>query len=563
SSFSYKNLYDLNNPEKSCNSPLSIICHIDINAYYAQYEQLRLGLTSEDPVVCLQWQSLVAVSYAARKYGIGRMDTLQSAKEKCPNLIVAHTAVFKKGEEVWKYVDYLPTADEHKVCLDPYRRESRKMMRVFKTFCDSVEKASVDECFMDFGRLVFKKLTEYFPFLLENDSIDKNSPLPMFSDTLPDACKDLKWMGHIIPKSSSDIETADSPTEDDNEEFGPIVNDWDDMITLIGSQLGWELRELLKKEMGYTTSLGIARVKTIAKLASGFKKPNNQTIVCNDSINKFLSGFRLTDFWSMGGKIGDAISKELELPNEENFDEIGYIRDNFTLSELKTRLDDAQLADRLYHLVRGDLHARLEPRVDVKSMGSSKNFKQGVKSKQELLQWFKVFLVDLMQRIYELDEENEGSAYRRPTRLSMTYGTFRKTLTRQLTLMVVRNLDELKKKSLELSEKLLDELIVSWDTDSLGPMFPCIYGGLGFGSFKETEKNSRIDLLMNKVEKKSGNTEQNVESSTPISPDSEAFHNNDTYTCSKCGEMIALEHKAEHDDYHYALTISEQLNNES
>lgn len=111
----------MNDRKKAYESPLAVICHIDLNAFFAQCEQLRLGLSEKDPVVCVQWNTLIAVSYAARDYGITRMDRLEQAKIKCPNLIAAHTAVFKKGEPLWKYVDYLPSPVNHKVSLDPYR----------------------------------------------------------------------------------------------------------------------------------------------------------------------------------------------------------------------------------------------------------------------------------------------------------------------------------------------------------------------------------------------------------------------------------------------------------
>ena len=96
SKFTYKDLIDLNDRDKSYASPLSVICHIDLNAFFAQCEQLRLGLAESDPVVCVQWNALIAVSYAARDYGITRMDRLEQAKLKCPHLIPAHTAVSKR-----------------------------------------------------------------------------------------------------------------------------------------------------------------------------------------------------------------------------------------------------------------------------------------------------------------------------------------------------------------------------------------------------------------------------------------------------------------------------------
>ena len=76
---------------------LSHHCPHRFKCIFAQVEQIRLNLTDQDPVVCAQWNSVIAVSYASRKFGITRMDTIASCKSKCPNVIIAHAAVYKKG----------------------------------------------------------------------------------------------------------------------------------------------------------------------------------------------------------------------------------------------------------------------------------------------------------------------------------------------------------------------------------------------------------------------------------------------------------------------------------
>jgi len=137
SQFTWKDLIQLNSNDKSYLSPLSCMAHVDVNAFFAQAEQIRCGYTRDDPVVCVQWNSIIAVSYAARKYGISRLDTIGSAMEKSGNkLIPIHTAVFKRGEDYWKYHDGCGSwnkdktkripANLYKVSLDPYRRESQK-----------------------------------------------------------------------------------------------------------------------------------------------------------------------------------------------------------------------------------------------------------------------------------------------------------------------------------------------------------------------------------------------------------------------------------------------------
>lgn len=62
SKFSFQDLKELNNPSLSYKLKLSCIGHVDLNAFFAQVEQIRLNLETKDPVVCVQWSSLIAVS---------------------------------------------------------------------------------------------------------------------------------------------------------------------------------------------------------------------------------------------------------------------------------------------------------------------------------------------------------------------------------------------------------------------------------------------------------------------------------------------------------------------
>ncbi|EMG51034.1 DNA polymerase eta, putative [Candida maltosa Xu316] len=442
SQFTYQNLHDLNDPATSYLSPLSTIGLVDLNAFFAQVEQIRLGLTDQDPVVCGQWHSLIAVSYAARKYGISRMDTIASAKTKCPNLIIGHAPVYKKGEEYWSYVDGLPNAANHKVSLDMYRRESRKILRVINEKFDLTEKASVDESYIDFGREVFTKLMEYFPELKD---VEKDQSLPDIPSELP---LGLYWEGEVI-KSEQEI-------ADDGEGTEPVIKDWDDVCLVIGSQILLDLRRDIYKELGYTTSAGLARNKLMAKLAGGFKKPDDQTIIRNSSIKAFLKNFELTDITGMGGKLGDSLINQLEVPPQAHT--ISYIREHFTLEQLKEEIkDDVDLAVKLYHIVRGMYAMELTQRMEVKSMTSTKNFTfDAVANLEDAYGWIKVFSGDLHNRLVDLDNENlelsltkmetkEKNVIRRPKTLSIgVVFPNRIRQTRQLQIPFYKDLSKMK-----------------------------------------------------------------------------------------------------------------------
>lgn len=448
-----KDLKMLTSPEEAYLLPLATIALIDMNAFFAQCEQVRLGKKLEDPVVCCQWKSLIAVSYAARKFGITRLDPLNLALQKCPNLVVGHAAVFKKGESFWRYLDGLPDQALHKVSLDPYRRELRKVFRILQSQCDLVEKASVDECYLDLGRLVYNRLIELFPFLETLDSKDKLPPLPT---EIP---KELLWEG-VFFQSDAEFQqySGMEPVGINKKDQGTItINDWDDICYIIGSQYLFSIRQKVYEELKYTTSGGLGTTKTVAKLAAGFIKPDQQTVIRPKAIYSFLRNFELTDVTSMGGMIGQDILRKLAVPPGVN--STSFIREEFTLEQLKQEYpNDHGLATRIYEFCRGKHQQRLKLRTAVKSMMSRKNFlsKYPVNTVGDTYDWIKVFVGDLYGRLVELDDESmnlsllqsnptEKASISRPRTVAVHWTTSKwEKVSKQTKIPVMRDLVKLR-----------------------------------------------------------------------------------------------------------------------
>ncbi|TID14910.1 hypothetical protein CANINC_004581 [Pichia inconspicua] len=570
SRYTFKNLLDLNDSQKAFNSPLAVICHIDMNAFFAQCEQYRLGLSDADPVVCVQWSSIIAVSYAAREYGITRMDKLEQAKLKCPHLIAAHTAVFKKGDPVWKYVDYIPSPVDHKVSLDPYRREGRKILNMFRSECDLVEKASVDESFMDLGRLIFKRVLEIYPNVLDSMK-SKDDLLPQLS-YIPD---DLEFCGFVIAKSNE--EGHGSGIAEANSDY--CIEDWDDLLMLIGSQICYDMRKKVEKELGYKTSGGVGRVKTIAKLASGFKKPDQQTIVRNDAIPSFLKYFKVTDFWSLGGKIGEYIKERLE------DDKIATIRETYDSPEKLIKLlgNDADLGNRLFKIVRGELHAKVESKENIKSMMSNKNFRgKSVKNVGELMPWLDVFIGELILRNQELDEENQ--ALLRPTKITLSAsGSTYVRHSKQCTIsQPPKDYEKLKQLYKNLVESLVKQLQDMWVIQNPNqPLYPIVNACLAISSFIDISNTNTLDDLMSTVKKRKISIldegeccEDTINSDVgkkknrdimelfrrdmkakPISA-----NDDNVQICEKCGSEVIIDDWETHKDFHVAVDLDNKLN---
>ncbi|GCE97867.1 DNA-directed DNA polymerase eta rad30 [Zygosaccharomyces mellis] len=414
SKFKWRDLLQLNSKNDSFKSPLSILCHIDVNSFYAQVEQVRCGYTKDDPVVCVQWQSLIAVSYAAKQYGITRMDTIQNAMEKCDKLIPIHTAVFKKGEDFWQYHDGCGSwnsdpskkllVEQYKVSLDPYRRESRKIFKIFTEYFDLAEKASVDEVFLDLGRLCLKKL-------MFDDELQWQS-IRYLREKFFDGQYDLD---DNLPPLPSELHSIEFIGDTFNPHNKPI-NDWDDVLFALGSHITQHVRKEIECNLGYTTSCGIARTKNICKLASDFKKPNAQTIIRNQCVEDFLDcgAFEITSFWTLGGNLGHELTPILNLPQK---DTIKYIREKWPdLKSLKEFLESQPLADdigrkdvlteKLFLSVRGSYLIPLTSQTMVKSMTSNKNMRNNACSNlNDCISWLEVFAGELSGRVSELEQE--------------------------------------------------------------------------------------------------------------------------------------------------------------
>ena len=118
-----------------------------------------------------------------------------AARAKCPDIVFAHVATFLKGDTAWAYHEN-PRKATHKVSLDPYRRESRKIFGIFKEHCRVVEKASIDETYLDLGEVVYKRLLELFPELRE-DKLKPGAPLPEPPTLAQLWEKGVEWMGTL------------------------------------------------------------------------------------------------------------------------------------------------------------------------------------------------------------------------------------------------------------------------------------------------------------------------------------------------------------------------------
>ncbi|ODN78784.1 hypothetical protein L202_04339 [Cryptococcus amylolentus CBS 6039] len=383
-------------------NPLRTIAHCDIDAAYAQFEQVRLGIPDEVPLICAQWQSIIAVNYPARKFGIKRFTSIDDAKKMCPHLVVQHVATYRNGEAeagYWENVD----SRTHKVSLDPYRRESLKILAIFKEMIPKgeVEKASIDEAFLDLTPMVLERLLIEHPYLA---TVPEDAPNGIDSPLPPPPPIDWSKAGTVFPidgKEHDDGEEGEVTSEDgeggERERGGRDT--WEDWALCLGGQLMSEVRGEVYNRLHYTCTAGIAHNKSLAKLCSAWKKPNNQTILRSAAVAAFLRDREFTDIRSLGGKLGAAIAQEFDVTT------VGDLL-TVPLDALQNKFGEESLW--IYNVVRGIDLSEVKERVATKSMLASKNIRPSVTAPSQGYHWLSVLAGELNVRLRESREVAPG-----------------------------------------------------------------------------------------------------------------------------------------------------------
>ncbi|KAI0806104.1 hypothetical protein BC629DRAFT_1732729 [Irpex lacteus] len=410
--------------------PLRVIALCDSDAFYAACEQVRLGLDPSLPLVVLQWDSLIAVNYPARKYGITRMSKVKDALRKCPDLQVVHVATYREGEAepgYWENPDTLT----HKVSLDYYRRESWKVYHMFKDGLPTgeVEKASIDEAFIDFTHPVREEILKRYPYLatVPPDAPDgKDSPLPpppptswdKLSTVIPinppppepkveDAAEEeqISRAGDIKAVDGED-DVSQSQVEAESENVQPDWNDpieeddspntWHDVALSIAAELMGRIRQDIFTKLGYSTSAGIARNKFLAKLTASYRKPNGQSILRNAAIPNYLKPMPFQKIRFLGGKLGEALAQEYD---------VSLVRDlhSVSLDEMQRKFGEESIW--VWEILRGIDRTEVKEKPPItKSMLASKNLPHPITQASQGQHWIRVLAAELALRLREARE---------------------------------------------------------------------------------------------------------------------------------------------------------------
>lgn len=410
------------------------------------------------------------------------------AKKLCPDIVLQHVATFREGEGgKWAYRDdAFKNIGTDKVSLDPYRAESRKILAVMngelsrwhadvsgeagagtetstspfqvQTQTASVEKASIDEVFIDLSPLVFGALLQRYPELRDGSlGEDRGAPLP------------------CPPTIALEWNTEDCLVDLDENETEVDDPDWDDIAMLIGSEIIRSVRTAVWNQLSYTCSAGVARNKMMAKLGSGCNKPNKQTVVRNRAVQNFLGGFKFTKIRMLGGKLGDQVVAHFG--TEKVSDLL-----NVSLEQFRAKLDDGT-ANWIYGIIRGEDRSEVNSRTQIKSMLSAKSFRPSINSAEQAEKWLHIFAADIYNRLVE-DGVLENR--RRPKTVTLHHRQGAQVRSRQIPIPGAKAVDVAT--LFDLGKTLLRQVIED------ASAWPCANLSLSVGAFEDgVTKNRAID----------------------------------------------------------------------
>ncbi|KAJ4248464.1 N-acetyltransferase eso1 [Fusarium torreyae] len=562
--------------ESSTESPLRVVALVDYDAFYAQCETVRLGLEPTEPLAVRQWNAVIAINYPAREYGIKRGMSVEEVTRLCPTLTLQHVATWREGDPKWAYrpdvIDHLTT---DKAALDPYRIESRKTLKLVKDLLPShptqrIEKASVDEFFVDLSSQVYDILLQRFPELsgLETYS-DARLPMPGLSSQ---------------PQWSPDELISNVGPVDDTE-----PSDWDEIALDVGAEIVRNIRKQIKEKMKYTTSAGISHNKVLAKLASGYRKPNRQTIVRMRDTSSFLASYKATKMLGLGGKLG---AKLVETFGSDSIRDLLQVSHKDMVSSL-----GSEQGDWVFNVIRGHETSPVVRRTIAQSMLSAKTFTPFLQNVDEAERWLRIFAADLQGRLDDVNEELDRP--RRPKTIAVHHhirGRFGPTRNKQMTISphTPINQDTL----FALSKALLKKL------DREEPSWPCMGISVSIGNFGENARQGKSIASFFEagtirkrplVESQAGQTKvrkldglENGGGGQLGGNDSKDFDDNldgedfaeggnvipdkvsegldlppgektSQYECPKCNSLVEAQDVLEHLDWHVALALQKSL----
>jgi DNA polymerase-4 len=212
-------------------------------------------------------------------------------------------------------------------------------------------------------------------------------------------------------------------------------NSWHETL---GMNVARRLKQEVRAATGLTASAGVAPNKFLAKIASGWKKPDGLTVIAPERMETFLQGLPVDALWG----VGPVTAKKLRARG------IAKLVDVRSANIEMLRETVGSLADWLQQLSSGVDDRAVEPHQEPKSSGSENTFAHD--------------LTDLAEIRTEIDGMARDAAgwltrralFARTVTIKVRYSDFT-TITRSHTAPPTRDEDEIAARAVQLLDRTL------------------------------------------------------------------------------------------------------------
>ncbi|CAL8122536.1 unnamed protein product [Orchesella dallaii] len=350
-----------------------VIALVDMDCFYVQVEERDDPSIKGTPAAVVQYKTykgggIIAVNYEARAKGVSRQMRGDDAQAACPEIKLVRVPETRGKADLTKYRD-----------------AGREVIQVLTEFSSCVERASIDEAYIDLTEAVENRLSE----ISSNSELDLASYLPPLN------------MDCLVGSFVLGYDSTETWLESLRESEIPQL---DDIKLAIGAEIVGKMREAVYKKTSFRCSAGIAHNKVLAKLVCGINKPNKQTVLPHRSVPQLWSSTKVSKVRGLGGKLGDYLIGSLGV---ENMCDLG----KFTEKELSSQLG-AKTGMWLYRLSQGYDDETVTPRQLPKSIGCNKNFfgPEALKTKEKVKFWITQLAAEVVERIQRDLEMNNRRA---------------------------------------------------------------------------------------------------------------------------------------------------------
>jgi len=413
---------DTNNNNSNKRQPQHrIILLLDLDSFYAQTECVRLGYNAaETSLALLQWNSVLAVTYPARRFGIQRGDSWQAVQEKSNGQCLAvhvpilstttsntsNTTVTTASNRTGNDTERDDTATSPDTTttttttiipaslqsdydsifvLTPAEREAARLECLGQRKHSHQGKACIERYRVASGR-IFETVQAWLAaqsatIVLERASIDE-----FFLDVTA-ACYDSSSNNdndidttELSPWSIDGVTVAqalaktvrigpnnknDSSSNNKNNTDWPDASFPEDDMDLValrrGCAVALAIRQAVMTELGFTLSAGVSTNKTLAKLSASYGKPAGQAVTEPDHTDYLLQQTQLKKCRNLGGKLGSKVQALLpaQVPTT-----VHSIARYLSLPDLQQGLRDAATAAWVFDMARGIDKEVVAPKTD-------------------------------------------------------------------------------------------------------------------------------------------------------------------------------------------------------